>query len=100
MSRPIQAGEIGRRLTIRDMEEDWAAAGHNAVLFKTHPVTKVVTDIPMVTVSGDVYACRRVTVATDFPVGGDWICQVITYLAGVQQWKSRQFTVSVGFNIS
>lgn len=99
MSRNIQAGEIGRRLTIRNMEEDWVAAGHSALLRFIHPVTKVVFELPAVAVAGDVYACRRTTVAADFPVGGFYKGQAVTQIAGVDQWKSAPFVLPVGANV-
>lgn len=99
MSRPIQAGEVGRELLFTRLNVDWAGLGHTLKLHVTKKDTSVTDTYNMSAVSGAPYQGKILTTSVMFPTSGTYRIQVVSYSGSDPQLRSEMGTINVSDNI-
>lgn len=91
--RPLVAREVGRLVTFTDLDEDWASLGWTLKL-RIKNNGSACTDYALTAVA-DPNSALLTTVAGCFPRGQGYECQIVSFLAGVEQTSSEIFTIDV-----
>lgn len=91
---PIVAGEVDRTLVFDNLQLDWASAGYTMKLELTDPSGSEEV-YALATVSGDVYAAKKVGVEGMFPVSGVYRFQLAGYIGATRKRIGEGFEYHV-----
>lgn len=95
MSRPLQAGEVGRVITATDLGVDWAGLGYTLKLHIINSSGTLSTDNSMVAVGGSPMEAEITTTATMFPTAGTYRVQVVAYSGATTTLRSEMASIVV-----